>query len=295
MNGRVYDYNIGRFLSVDPFVHLQGGSQGINPYSYIMNNPMAGIDPTGYVPIIPLIIWGYSAYETANAASDAYDSYQNGDITGADAATAVGVSAIESTVGKKVKLAKQGLQKVRQAFKGDKPNSNVQNSTNASNTDGGTKVTNGQDNTQGGNSAGQKTTDIGSQTVTAKDIRRGEGGTLFKKNREEALKDNGGMCELCGERKSSQGDHLKPVKSFADDVNAGKKTLQQARVEANSLQNIAGACGGKSGCNPTKGSKQLSSTEGPGLYVPKNPSAKVTGVVRVSGRIESNKLKEQDR
>lgn len=48
MNGRVYDYNVGRFLSVDPFVH--GGSQGINPYSYIMNNPLAGTDPTGYKP-----------------------------------------------------------------------------------------------------------------------------------------------------------------------------------------------------------------------------------------------------
>nr|WP_105173578.1 RHS repeat-associated core domain-containing protein [Pseudoalteromonas sp. T1lg122] len=48
MNGRVYDYNLGRFMSVDPFVHE--GSQGINPYSYIMNNPLAGTDPTGYAP-----------------------------------------------------------------------------------------------------------------------------------------------------------------------------------------------------------------------------------------------------
>jgi hypothetical protein len=47
MNGRVYDYNVGRFLSVDPYI--QGsGSQGINPYSYIMNNPLAGTDPSGY-------------------------------------------------------------------------------------------------------------------------------------------------------------------------------------------------------------------------------------------------------
>ena len=46
MNGRVYDYNLGRFLSVDPFIH--GGSQGVNPYSYIFNNPLAGTDPSGY-------------------------------------------------------------------------------------------------------------------------------------------------------------------------------------------------------------------------------------------------------
>ena len=48
MNGRVYDYNLGRFLSVDPVIQADGNSQGINPYSYIMNNPLAGTDPTGY-------------------------------------------------------------------------------------------------------------------------------------------------------------------------------------------------------------------------------------------------------
>jgi hypothetical protein len=49
MNGRVYDYNLGRFLSVDPFIQEPGNSQSMNPYSYIMNNPLAGTDPTGYV------------------------------------------------------------------------------------------------------------------------------------------------------------------------------------------------------------------------------------------------------
>ena len=50
MNGRVYDYNLGRFMSVDPLLHSEAGSQGINPYSYIFNNPLAGVDPTGYNP-----------------------------------------------------------------------------------------------------------------------------------------------------------------------------------------------------------------------------------------------------
>jgi hypothetical protein len=48
MNGRVYDYNLGRFLSVDPIIQSPGNSQSLNPYSYIMNNPLAGTDPTGY-------------------------------------------------------------------------------------------------------------------------------------------------------------------------------------------------------------------------------------------------------
>ena len=48
MNGRTYDYNLGRFLSVDPFIQFPENSQSLNPYSYIMNNPMSGTDPTGY-------------------------------------------------------------------------------------------------------------------------------------------------------------------------------------------------------------------------------------------------------
>lgn len=51
MNGRVYDYKVGRFLSVDPVIQSPGNSQSINPYSYIMNNPLAGTDPTGYCSV----------------------------------------------------------------------------------------------------------------------------------------------------------------------------------------------------------------------------------------------------
>lgn len=48
MNGRVYDYRLGRFLSVDPIISNPTNSQSINPYSYIGNNPLSGVDPTGY-------------------------------------------------------------------------------------------------------------------------------------------------------------------------------------------------------------------------------------------------------
>jgi hypothetical protein len=48
MNGRVYDYNLGRFMSVDPLIQSPTSTQSVNPYSYIMNNPLAGTDPTGY-------------------------------------------------------------------------------------------------------------------------------------------------------------------------------------------------------------------------------------------------------
>jgi RHS repeat-associated protein len=51
MNGRVYDYRLGRFLSVDPIISNPANSQSINPYSYIGNNPLSGVDPTGYMSL----------------------------------------------------------------------------------------------------------------------------------------------------------------------------------------------------------------------------------------------------
>jgi RHS repeat-associated protein len=48
MNGRAYDFQLGRFISVDPFVQFPANSQSLNPYSYILNNPMSGTDPTGF-------------------------------------------------------------------------------------------------------------------------------------------------------------------------------------------------------------------------------------------------------
>jgi RHS repeat-associated protein len=48
MNGRIYDYRLGRFLSVDPLIGSPLNTQSINPYSYGGNNPLSGVDPTGY-------------------------------------------------------------------------------------------------------------------------------------------------------------------------------------------------------------------------------------------------------
>lgn len=48
MNGRVYDYTLGRFLSADPIIQNKANSQSLNPYSYIGNNPLSGTDPSGY-------------------------------------------------------------------------------------------------------------------------------------------------------------------------------------------------------------------------------------------------------
>lgn len=48
MNGRVYDPVLGRFLSADPYVGNPSDSQDYNRYSYVGNNPLSHIDPSGY-------------------------------------------------------------------------------------------------------------------------------------------------------------------------------------------------------------------------------------------------------
>ena len=45
MNGRVYDPDLGRFLSADPVIQFPGYSQSYNRYSYVLNNPLSYTDP----------------------------------------------------------------------------------------------------------------------------------------------------------------------------------------------------------------------------------------------------------
>ena len=47
MNGRLYDFNIGRFLSPDIFVQSPSNPQNYNRYSYCLNNPLKYTDPDG--------------------------------------------------------------------------------------------------------------------------------------------------------------------------------------------------------------------------------------------------------
>lgn len=48
MNGRVEDPILGRMLSPDPFLANSLNPQALNPYSYVNNNPLAYVDPSGY-------------------------------------------------------------------------------------------------------------------------------------------------------------------------------------------------------------------------------------------------------
>ncbi|WP_437784549.1 RHS repeat domain-containing protein [Sorangium sp. So ce1097] len=48
MKGRIYDPRIGRFLTTDPIVSMPSFGQSWNPYSYVLNNPLAYVDPGGF-------------------------------------------------------------------------------------------------------------------------------------------------------------------------------------------------------------------------------------------------------
>lgn len=48
MNGRVQDPKLGLFISADPFVQAPYNGQSLNRYSYVWNNPLTLVDPSGF-------------------------------------------------------------------------------------------------------------------------------------------------------------------------------------------------------------------------------------------------------
>ncbi|WP_394213691.1 RHS repeat-associated core domain-containing protein, partial [Enterovibrio calviensis] len=48
MNGRVYDQELGRFISADPIIQAPFVTNSFNRYTYVWNNPLKYVDPTGF-------------------------------------------------------------------------------------------------------------------------------------------------------------------------------------------------------------------------------------------------------
>lgn len=49
MGGRIYDPGLGRFVQPDPVVQAPKDGQNLNRFTYVFNNPLSNIDPTGYI------------------------------------------------------------------------------------------------------------------------------------------------------------------------------------------------------------------------------------------------------
>jgi len=47
-NARYYDPTLGRFIQADAIIADLFAPQNINPYTYVLNNPLKYTDPTGY-------------------------------------------------------------------------------------------------------------------------------------------------------------------------------------------------------------------------------------------------------
>ncbi len=121
MNGRVYDPHLGRFLQADPVIQAPTNSQSLNRYSYIINNPLSGVDPSGFswwmtkgrksIGIIVLIVVnilcdGCAWYELAAwaaAAQAAVTYFQTGSTSAAFRAGAI--AFISSAVGSQLGTA----------------------------------------------------------------------------------------------------------------------------------------------------------------------------------------------
>lgn len=92
MNGRLYDPELGRMLSPDPYVQIPEYSQNFNRYSYVLNNPLNMTDPSGFswlsnifhkvgswlkenwrtvvlVVVVAVVTWGVGAMLAAGATS----------------------------------------------------------------------------------------------------------------------------------------------------------------------------------------------------------------------------------
>ncbi len=85
MNGRVQDPKIGRFLSPDPLVQAPYHTQSHNRYSYVWNNPVTLIDPSGFqtrgpwpVEDIPGVVnlWDYAWRHSPDDNATSGDSHE---------------------------------------------------------------------------------------------------------------------------------------------------------------------------------------------------------------------------
>ena len=81
MNGRIYDPVLGRFLSADIVVQFPSAITSYNRYAYVMNNPLAFTDPSGYFidVIIAFVIANATYFAAAAVLTSGVQSYRGND------------------------------------------------------------------------------------------------------------------------------------------------------------------------------------------------------------------------
>ncbi|MBU0491446.1 MAG: RHS repeat-associated core domain-containing protein [Chloroflexi bacterium] len=67
MRARWYDYQLGRWISPDTLVPDLANPQSFNRFSYVYNNPLRFVDPTGMFTEEELVEWGAYTWEQIEA------------------------------------------------------------------------------------------------------------------------------------------------------------------------------------------------------------------------------------
>ena len=94
MNARLYDPELGRFMSADTIVPDPFDMQSFNRYSYVLNNPLEYTDPTGHIETVVVIAYrivvkaimgdvgGMSPFSDSDLASHGGDRDHSGEMKG---------------------------------------------------------------------------------------------------------------------------------------------------------------------------------------------------------------------
>lgn len=73
MGGRLYDPQVGRMMSADPYIQAPYFDQSFNRYSYVWNNPLSSTDPSGYATIsvsCGTVVYPNGEIRTCNSGKD---------------------------------------------------------------------------------------------------------------------------------------------------------------------------------------------------------------------------------
>ena len=77
MGARMYDPELGRFISPDSIVPDFSNPQSLNRYSYVYNSPLKYIDSSGHIPIPVIIAVGVAIFKAVDYGWTAYDAWQS--------------------------------------------------------------------------------------------------------------------------------------------------------------------------------------------------------------------------